>query len=526
MSGDVKPEEVGSLGELAASDVAATPVQAVFRRCGDVDAGSWLGRRIFLLPAFLLPALLLLGCGDRLDQEPMDLVILEGRVVDPESGLDGIRNVGIRDGRIAAVTEAGMEGRDTIDATGLVVAPGFVDLHGHGQDDENYRVRVRDGVTTALELELGTANVDAFYGEREGRALIHHGASAGHVPIRIRTMGDAGTRLPVGPAADRPGSEDEVREIVERVREGLRQGAPAVGFSIQNTPAATPSEVEGIFRVAAEFGVPVHVHLRHMGPHGEENSLAALEEVLAYSRRTGARLHVAHIHSSGLGQTGDLLDRISQARAEGVEVTTEVYPYTAGQTNIEGAMFREDWRRRLDVDYGDLEWPATGGRLTEATFRRYRSEGGLVIIHMIPPASLGAAIAHPHVAIASDGLIAGGRGHPRAAGSYSRVLGRYVREEGLIELAEAIRKMSLLPATVLEHAVPAMARKGRVQPGADADLVLFDPETVIDRATYEEPILPPVGIPHVLVAGVSVVRHGELDGSVAPGKGIRRTLEP
>lgn len=470
--------------------------------------------------ALLMSLILLvpLACGAPGD---FDLVILEGRVVDPETELDDVRHLGIRDGVIHAVSRGPLRGRDTIDARGLVVAPGFIDVHGHGQDDENFRARVRDGVTTALELELGTGDVSRFYGEREGKALIHHGASSGHVPVRIDVMDDEGTRLPVGPAANDAASPEEIQRILERIRAGLEAGGPAVGFSLQNTPAAGREEVEGAFALAAEYGVPVHVHLRHMGPVGDETSLVALEEVLELSRITGAGLHIAHIHSSGLGQTETLLRRISEARAEGVDVSTEVYPYAAGQTNIEGAFFSGDWRGRLGIDYGDLEWPPTGERLTEAGYNRYKAEGGLVIIHMIPPSALDAAVRHPHAMIASDGLFVNGRGHPRAAGSYSRILGTYVRDQGAIELSEAIRKMSLFPATRLESGVPAMRRKGRIQEGADADIVVFDLGTVHDRATYEEPTLAPEGIQHVLVAGVRVVRDGELDDSRYPGVGIR-----
>ena len=457
------------------------------------------------------------------EEEVADLLIKEGRVIDPETGFDDQAIVAIREGKIVGVGEAGWVARDTLNAGGLVVAPGFIDVHGHGQDDENYAVRVRDGVTSALELEIGTADVDGFYRARESGTLINHGVSVGHAPVRMDVMDDPGTRLPAGPAASRVGSQEELEAIWAGVRRGLEEGAVAVGFSLQNTPMAGTEELEGIFALAAEFGVGVHAHIRHMGqgPEGE-SALDALEEVIGLGTEFGVPVHVAHVHSSGLGQTESLLDRIEVARTEGVSVTTEVYPYAAGQTSIEGSFFSEGWRERLGIDYGDLEWPATGERLTATTFREFREEGGLVIIHMIPADAVSAAIADPNTMIASDGVVQDGRGHPRVSGTYSRVLGRYVREEGTLTLSEAIRKSSLMPAQLLQRALPGMERKGRVQVGADADLVIFDPELVIDRATYEDPTSPPDGIHHVLVAGVLVVQDGDLDDSVRPGTGLRR----
>lgn len=454
--------------------------------------------------------------------EPYELVVLDGRVLDPASGLDAVRHLGIRQGRIAAVAERPLEGRDTLRAEGLVVAPGFIDLHAHGQDEENHRLFVRDGVTTALELELGTADVETWYAEREGAGLINYGASAGHVPVRMAVLGDRGERLPVGPAARDRGTDAEIGAVIERLRQGLAAGAPALGMSLQNTPAAGREEVRGAFRAAAEAGVPVHVHVRHMGSLPPEDAESALEEVLAAAEETGSSLHVAHVHSSGLASTEALLERIAAARERGVDVTTEVYPYTAGQTNLEAPLFEEGWQERLGIGYEDVRWAATGEPLTRETFDELRRQGGLVIIHMIPEQALRAALRQPFTLIASDGLIREGRGHPRAAGTYARVLARYVREESVLDLMDAVRRMSLEPARRLEAAVPGMRDKGRITEGADADVTIFDPALVQDRATYDEPLLPPEGIPHVLVNGVPVVRDGRIRPEAGrPGRPVR-----
>ena len=488
-------------------------------RLGQVGIGFWV--------AISLGALAV-GCDagpeGQSEVRVAEILISDGRVVDPETGMDEEASVAISEGRIVGVGDGGWQAQDTLNAQGLVVAPGFIDVHAHGQDDENYAIRVRDGVTSALELEIGAGDVDAFYGSRAAGTLVNHGVSVGHAPVRMEVMDDPGTRLPAGPAADRVGTQDELEAIWAGIRRGLEAGAVAVGFSLQNTPGAGTEELEGIFALAAEFGVAVHAHIRYMGEGATgESAMDALEEVLSLSAGSGVPIHVAHVHSSGLGQTEALLERIDAARNDGVSVTTEVYPYAAGQTSIEGSFFSEGWRERLGIDFGDVEWPETGERLTESNFGEFRARGGLVIIHMIPPQAVSAAVADPNAMIASDGVVQNGSGHPRVAGTYSRILGRYVREEGVLSLTEAIRKSSLMPAQLLQMALPAMERKGRVQVGADADLVVFDPDRVIDRATYEDPTLPPVGIPHVLVAGVIVVRDGQIDESVRPGTGLRRS---
>jgi dihydroorotase len=166
---------------------------------------------------------------------------------------------------------------------------------------------------------------------------------------------------------------------------------------------------------------------------------------------------------------------------------------------------------------------ATGERLTAETFARYRKEGGPVIGHSIPEEVSRLAAAYPGVMIASDGRIDNGKGHPRGVGTFARVLGRYVRDQKALSLMDALRKMTLLPAQRLEKAVPAMRLKGRIKVGADADLTIFDPATVIDRATFEQPAQYSEGIRHVLVGGVIVVRDEKIVEDVKPGKAIRRT---
>jgi len=451
-----------------------------------------------------------------------DTVIANGRVMDPESGLDAPRNIGITNQRIAAISEARLNGRTIIDARGLVVSPGFIDLHSHGQDDENYRYKAHDGVTTALELEIGVWPVAQFYQSREGKALIHFGASSGHVPARMAVMHDTGDFLPRDQAAHRIATQEETLSIVNDVRAGLDDGAIGIGFGIAYVPTAPRQEIWRLFQLAADRRVPVFVHMRG-GAAGEPQSgaLPALQEVIADTAITGTASHVVHLTSVCGRLISDCLQMIQAARQHGLDVTTEMYPYTASASRIESAIYDGDWEKTSGNKYSDLQWEATGERLTAETFAKYRKLGGGVIAHTLPEEALRAGLRSPIVMFASDGRLVAGKGHPRSAGTFARVLGLYVREQKVIPLMEALRRMTLMPAQRLEASVPAMRNKGRIKIGADADLVTFDPDRVIDKATFENPAQYSEGIEHVMVGGVLVIRNGKFVDGVFPGAGLK-----
>lgn len=454
--------------------------------------------------------------GGGAQDDSYDLVIAGGRVIDPESGLDALRNVGVRDGRIAAVTDAPINGETIIDASGLVVAPGFIDLHVHGQNPEMYRLQARDGVTTSLELEVGTADVAGWYAEHdEHRALIHYGVSVGHIPVRMQVMGDPGEFLPSGPGASEGASDEQIGEMEEALRAGIDQGAIAVGLGWAYTPAATPEEIERVMAVAGAANASAHIHLA-----GGEDRLQALQDAMDAAEAGGAALHVVHINSSGTSTAPQMLDRIKRAQDAGRDVTTEMYPYEAGMTRIESALF-DDWESWDDADFQRHMWVATGERLTRETFAQRRAEGGGVIIFTNPPELVASLAAHPLTMIASDGYIEGGSGHPRTTGTFSRILATTVRESGDLSLMDALRKMTLMPAQRLEARVPGMADKGRIREGADADIVVFDPDSIQDHATYTDPTAPSTGVRHLLVLGVPVVRDGSVVDGVAPGQAVR-----
>ncbi len=442
-----------------------------------------------------------------------DLVVANGRVMDPASGLDAIRHVGITGGRIAVVSERPLRGRRVIDAANHVVAPGFVDLHEHGQQEESYRMMVRDGVTSAFELEVGTGDVAKWYAEREGGQIVNYGVSIGHIKARMKVLGDPSTDLlPSGVGGTGSATEAQVAEMEGILRKGLTEGAVAVGFGSAYTPGATMDEIQRMFKVAAEGNASAHIHLR--------GGVAGLDSTIAAAAATGTKLHIVHVNSvTGENSLGTFLARIQAARDRGQDVTTEAYPYGAGMTSIQSALY-DDWETWPDDRFGRFQLVATGERLTRKTFGEARAKGGTVISHGRSEEQTRAAILSPLTMIASDGFIENGRGHPRTSGTYSKVLGKYVRDERALSLMEALRKMTIEPARRLEARVPAMASKGRVKVGADADLTIFDPATVIDKSTYEDATIPSAGIPFVIVGGQVVVDGGQVTAA-RPGRAIR-----
>ncbi len=472
-------------------------------------------RRTALLLAGLLLAL-------PLRAETYDLVIQGGRVMDPETGLDAVRSVGINGHRIARISAAPLGGKRVLDAHGLVVAPGFIDLHQHAQDPESGRLKAFDGVTTGLEMEIGVPDVAAFLRRKQGHSLIHYGTTASHPAARSLAFGTPFTDpflvAPAGPATDDGATPEQIRRIEEHLRAELDAGALGIGMGIQYTPGATRLEVIRIFRLAAERGVPVFTHVRSFGRREPGSSIEAVSEVIGAAAATGAALQIVHINSSCLADALECLALVAGARARGLDVTTEAYPYTAGMTTINSALFNPGWREKLGVDYDALQLPNTGERLTKERFEALHAspEAVPVLLFANSQQMVDTVIAQPLVSIASDGE----DGHPRNAGTYSRILAHYVRELRTVTLMDAIRKMSLMPAQRLEKATLAARRKGRLQEGADGDVIVFDPATVADRATYQAPREPSSGMAYVIVGGTVLIDHGTLAQDAYPGQAL------
>ncbi|MEA1942497.1 MAG: amidohydrolase family protein [Pseudomonadota bacterium] len=493
-------------------------------------------------------------------EDTYDLAILGGRVIDPETGLDAILNVGIRDDAIVAITEDAIRGERTLDAAGYVVAPGFIDLHAHGQSLLAGRVQALDGVTTALELESGVYPVDAFYdaAAAEGRA-IHYGASVNWSRARYAELTGyepASYRDPFEPDPDAPdwrytpASPAQTRQVLARVENGLDEGGLGVGVLLGYVPGSGRGEYYALHELAAARDVPTFTHARYLSNIEPDSSLEGFQEMVAVSAATGADMHISHLNSISLRDIGEIRPMIEAAQANGVNITVEAYPYGAGSTAIGTALFEgENWQARLgDIEKSDFT--LDGVPLTDAEFDRLQAEEPTtdIVVHFLDPdhnaedsALLAQSILYPGGAIASDGgswslggetiagdvwpLPAAAESHPRSAGTFSRFLRVYVRERQSIGLSDALAKVSLIPAQILEDAVPQMRRKGRLQEGADADIVIFDIETVSDRATYEEPAQPSAGFEYVIVGGTPLVWNGELDTSVLPGRAIRRAAQ-
>ena len=452
-----------------------------------------------------------------------DVVIEGGRVMDPETGLDAVRNVGIREGKIVRISSEALNGRQVIHAGGLVVAPGFIDLHQHGQEMESQRVKALDGVTTALELEIGAPDVAQFLKMKEGHSLIHYGTAASHVAARALVFG---ATLPPGeilaksgPATDQPATPEQITQIEQRLLSELDAGGLAIGMGIQYTPGASRLEVIDMFRLAAGRGVPVYTHIRSSSRLDPGSGIESVEEVIGASAITAASLHIVHINSSCLRDAPECLSMVGGARARGIDVTTEAYPYIAGMTYINSALFNPGWQEKEGgISYGDLVLPNTGEHLTKERFDELHNSSTpqTVLVFANTQEVLDKVIPNPLVMIASDGF----QGHPRNAGTYSRVLAQYVRGKGTITLMDALRKMSLMPAEMLERSTPAGLQKGRLQEGADADIVVFDAATISDRATFEKPMEPSVGVHYLLVAGTVVVNEGKFVPDVFPGRAL------
>jgi dihydroorotase len=376
---------------------------------------------------------------------------------------------------------------------------------------------VRDGVTSAFELEVGTGDVNAWYAARGGGQIVNYGVSVGHIPARMKVLGDPGTGLlPAGIGGSGVASDAQIAAMESILRQGLAQGAVAVGLGSAYTPGAPIAEIERMFRVAAAGGVCAHIHMR--------DGLTGLNETIAAAGAARAPLHIVHVNSSAGDMLEQFLAAIKAARDAGQDVTTEAYPYGAGMTEIQSALF-DDWASWPDERFQLHQLVSTGERLTRATFAQARRTGGTVIIHGRSEEQTRTAIASPIAMIASDGFIENGRGHPRTSGTYAKVLGRYVRDQPAVTLVDALRRMTLEPARRLERHTPSMANKGRIRVNADADLAIFDPATVIDRSTYEDATIPSAGIPFVVIGGQVVVDRGEVT-SARPGRAIRAPVPP
>ncbi|MEU7791033.1 amidohydrolase family protein [Amycolatopsis sp. NPDC049159] len=486
----------------------------------------------------------------------MRTLLRGGRVVDPGSGFDGVADVLVDGGAIEAVG-ANLSAPDAteVDVTGLVVGPGFVDLHSHVHSVAGQRLQAMDGVTTALDLEAGLMPVERAYAEAAaaGRPL-HYGFSASWGAARAQVLAGIAPDASIGsglavlgnPRWQRSSSAVELRAWLSLLDGELAKGALGIGVLMGYAPATEPGEFLAVAHLAAKAGVPTYTHVRELVEVDPAIPVDGSVEIAVAAGETGAAMHHCHVNSTSGHHVDRVLATLDNARREGSRVTVEAYPYGAGSTAVGAAFIEPDRLRMKGLRPSSVVILETGERVRdEARLRQIRETdpGAPCLLEFLDETDprdrglLHQALAFPDAIVASDAmpvywpdgrtestgwpLPPGGTTHPRTAGTFAKTLRLMVRETGTWSWLEAFRRCAYLPSRLLDDVAPAARGKGHLAPGADADLVVLDPARVTDTATYTDPTRPSQGVQHLYVAGVPVVSEGELDVTALPGKPLR-----
>jgi N-acyl-D-aspartate/D-glutamate deacylase len=452
-------------------------------------------------------------------QKGFDLVIAGGRVMDPDRRLDSVMNIGISGGVIQVISPQPLTGVRIINAAGLVVCPGFIDILSYDPVEPGVWTKLADGVTTNLAMHGGCVEPDKWYRAiAASRPPLHYGASFFYNAARVRFIKDRYAHV-----------SGEVRgKVLDLAEKALRQGALGVSFALEYVPGVTSEEIIAAMSQAAHYGVPAFFHARYSDMEEPGTNLDGMREIIGYASTTHAGVHIGHINSTGGTFSMPVtLALIDSARSTGLEITACMYPYTFWGTYLNSARFDPGWQTRFHISYGDLQLGGSSERLTPESFQRYRRLGKLAVAYAIPDEDNRAALRSAYVMIGSDAILETGyNNHPRASGAFARLISTYVREQKTISLMDAIAKMTILPARRMEQASDAMKKKGRLQIGADADIVVFDASRIRDRSTVEHPELPSEGIHYVLVDGNVVLDQRGLHKNIHAGKPIRGRIRP
>lgn len=446
-----------------------------------------------------------------------DIVIKGGTIMNPETEheLKGF-NLAISNGKIVKITDEELTGNREINAEGLVISPGFIDLISYEPNDEGVKYKILDGVTSNLLMHGGTENAKSWYDywQRRGRK-INYGASSFITRLRWNYVGHNIDKSMT--------NEDDIKKLVQEVRENIEEGALGISFSFEYVPGISSEEVIPLLHLANEYNAPTFYHLRYSDTEAPGTSLEGIQEVIDYAKETDAAIHIMHINSTGGTFVMDeALEMVRSARDEGLDVTSCVYPYDFWATYTSSARFRPGWQERYHITYSNLQVGGTSIVLSEQVWPDYRRMHTLVAAHgSMPEEELIMALEEPYIMIGSDTIIEPSHNnHPRGAGTYGRLFGVYVREMQVISLMDGVRKASYLPAKRMEDIAPSMKRKGRIEIGADADLTIFNPETIKDKSTVEKPATASEGIEYVIVNGVVIKDESGIINGVNPGQPI------
>ena len=466
--------------------------------------------------------------------------------MDPETMYDDIANVGIKDGKIAVIAKDMIQGKETINAKGLVVAPGFIDTHFHSIQAVGYKLGLRDGVTTGMDLEMGTqgSHMKEWYAKRAGKTRMNYGAAVSHELARafvldgndgVDILSGVRTRADGDGWSSRQPNLEEGNGILKNLDEGLQAGAIGIGSTVGYMRAGVSArEMFEVQRLAARYGRQTSVHFRYT-PGTATTEANGLQEALANAVVLDAPFLACHFNNPGWELVHELLTR---ARAEGHNVWGEIYPYAAGSTTLNAVFLRpEMWIDQLGNRYEDTLFdPATNTFFTRETYASTLKTDPthLVVVYKSPPEDVVKWLSLPGVSIGADNMpflpvdqeldttpyeqLA--NTHPRTAGAHAKTL--RLGRENAVPLMQSLSQLSYVSAKHLgEMGLEAMQVRGRLQQGMVADIAIFNPETVTDHSTYEKGMLPSTGFAAVIVNGKVVVKDDKVNPDVFPGQPIR-----